>query len=77
MGEGRGACGAPLKGAGSCEALSSIIMSGEEGSCIVIVDVGGAAEEGDAMLDSEERLLLEDWKTECVSPVCWGLVKDG
>jgi len=52
-------------------------MSGEEGSCIIIDVDEGAAEEGDAMLDSDERLLLEDWKTECVSPVCWGLVKDG
>lgn len=66
-----------MKGAGWCEALSSIIMSGEEGSCIIIDVDEGAAEEGDAMLDSDERLLLEDWKTECVSPVCWGLVKDG
>lgn len=76
MGEGSGAC-APLKDGGwwEEEVLSSIIMSGEEGSCIIIVAEGAA--EGDAMLDSEERLLLEDWKTECVSSECWGWVKDG
>lgn len=61
MGEGRGAC-APLKGGGWWEEALSSIVSGEEGSCIIIVDEGAA--EGDAMLDSEERLLLEDWKTE-------------